>query len=69
MQKGSTSGITLAIKRVNRSKVEEKAKPKRRAGPRWKGVKGTTIHRYTIIRVVEILKFRKIKSGEKSFKH
>ena len=69
MQKGSTSGITLAVKRVNRLKVEEKAKPKRRAEPRWKGVKGTTIHRYTIIRVVEILKFRKIESGEKSFKH
>jgi len=34
MQKGSTSGITLDIKRVNRSKAEEKAKPKRRAGPR-----------------------------------
>ncbi|MBE0520110.1 hypothetical protein IBX35_03605 [Candidatus Bathyarchaeota archaeon] len=54
---------------VNRSEVEEKAKPKRRTVPRWKGVKGTTIHRYTIIRVVEILKFRKIKSGEKCFKH
>jgi len=69
MKNGSTSGITLAIKRVNRSKVEEKAKPKRRAGPRWKGVKGIMIHCYTIIRVVEILKFRKIKSGEKSFEH
>jgi len=34
MQKGSTSGITLAVRRVDRSKIEEKAKPKRRAGPR-----------------------------------
>jgi len=33
-QRGSTSGITLPIKRVNKSKIEEKAKPKRRAGPR-----------------------------------
>jgi len=61
--------MSKAIKRVNRSKVEEKAKPKRRAGPRWKGVKGTMIHRYSIIRVAEILKLRRIKSGERSFKH
>jgi hypothetical protein len=56
------------VKRVNRSKVE-KAMPKRRTGPRWNGVKGIMIHRYTIICVVEILKFRKMKSGKKSFKH
>jgi len=34
MQKGSTSGMTLAIKKVARSKIEEKTKPKRREGPR-----------------------------------
>jgi len=34
MQNGSTSGITLAIRSVRKSKIEENAKPKRRAGPR-----------------------------------
>ena len=38
--------MTLAIRRVGKSKAMDKTKPKKRAGPRWKGVKGITVHRY-----------------------
>jgi hypothetical protein len=43
-RKGSTSGATLATRRVGRCNHLRRGKPIAMEGPRWRGVKGMIIH-------------------------